>query len=128
MEQFKLRMWNSASQSYLYDIDNVFECLKQQHKFDGTMPDRGFVVEYNHKSEGMKWEMFIGKKDKNEKEVYEGDIISYKGALGLVYYDTDSAMFMAHFKLLRSRYSFDSIDEEFEVVGDINSLPKLIES
>jgi len=74
MEQFKLRMWNTASQSYLYDIENVFECLKQQHKFDGTMPDRGFVAEWDHRSEGMKWEIFTTLLDNKNCPIYEGDI------------------------------------------------------
>lgn len=126
MEQFKLRMWNPSSNSYLYDIDNVFECLKQQHKFDGTMPDRGFVGEWDHKSEGMKWEIYIGVTDKNDKEAYSGDIIYHKGAKGVIVYDSANAMFMVQFPYLRSTYSFDSIEGEFEIIGNINETPGLL--
>lgn len=88
MEQFKLRMWNNASNSYLYDIDNVFECLKQQHKFDGTMPDRGFIAEWDHKSEGMKWEVYTGEKDIENTEIYQNDIMQHpKDGIFLVIWD-----------------------------------------
>lgn len=122
----KLRMWNPASKSYLYDIDNVFECLKQQHKFDSTMPDRGFVHEFDHRSEGMKWEIFIGKQDKKHNEIYVGDILLHKGAKGTVIYDKSIAMFMIYFNLLRSIYSFDSIEGEVEIIGNINENPELL--
>lgn len=124
--EIKLRMWNPASQSYLYDIDNVFECLKQQHKFDGTMPDRGFVPAYDHKSEGMKWELYIGKTDQKGKEIYQGDLVLYKEATGCVFYDHDNAMFMINFPYLRSSYSFDSIEENVLIIGTINENPELL--
>lgn len=128
MENFKLRMWNPAGKKYLYDIDNVFECLKQQHKFDGTMPDRGFVNEWDHRSEGMKWEIFIGKQDEILQDIYQGDVIKYKGATGVIYYDKDNAMFMIEFPYLRSCYSFDSIEEDVLIIGNINENPELIKT
>jgi len=69
---------------------------------------------------------FTGLADKNRKDVFESDIVLYKGAKGTVTYDNRTAMFMLDFNLLRSSYSFDSIDEEFEVIGNIHTNPELL--
>lgn len=49
MREIKFRMYNPKSKSYLYDVENVFECLMQQIVHDKTMPTRGFKVPYDHK-------------------------------------------------------------------------------
>lgn len=126
MREIKFRIWNKGGNNMLYDIDNVLECLKQQIKFDNSMPDRGFVVGYDHRSDGMVWQQFTGLKDKNGKEVYEGDILMHKGAKGIVIYENSNAMFMVRFPLLRSVYSFDSIEGEIEIIGNIHENPELL--
>ena len=63
---------------------------------------------------------FIGLTDVNVEKVFCGDKIKYLGAIGVVYYESDTAMFMVRFELNRSIRSFDSIDEEFEVIGNIH--------
>lgn len=68
---------------------------------------------------------YIGLYDKFGTCVYVGDIILYKGAKGVVFYDDNSAMFMVNFELLRSLYSFDSIDDDFSVIGNIHDNPEL---
>lgn len=69
---------------------------------------------------------YTGRNDKNGVDIFEGGIVTYSGAAGIVFYDKDSSMFMVSFQLHRSRYSFDSLDEEVEVIGNIHDNKNLI--
>lgn len=130
MEQFKLRMWNPNSNSYLYDIDNVFECLKQQHKFDGTMPDRGFVAEWDHKSEGMKWEVYTGEKDLRNTEIYQNDIMHHpKDGIFLVIWDN---IWMGFAAKSPGSQAVDQLESKYlrqcYKIGTLNENPELFET
>ena len=64
---------------------------------------------------------FTGLRDKKGVDIYENDIILYQGAKGEVYYCNDTCMFMVRFRLNRSSWSFNSMDEEIEVIGNIHN-------
>lgn len=65
---------------------------------------------------------FTGRTDEFNVRIFENDIVLYAGAKGVVFYDSDSAMFMVKFEENRSRWSFDSMDEKIEVIGMIDDL------
>ena len=70
MREIKFRFWSGTKM--FYSIDEVYECLKQQVKFNagGEHP-----LAYDHVGwQSADFMQYTGLKDNNGKEIYEGDI------------------------------------------------------
>ena len=72
MREIKFRTWSNKAKKYFYGYC-AHECLTQQIVFDSKETCVG--LGYDHISDGMVFEQFTGLKDKNGKEIYDGDIV-----------------------------------------------------
>jgi uncharacterized phage protein (TIGR01671 family) len=130
MREIKFKLWNPHGKSMIEDVENVYDCLKQQHVHDKTQPSRGFTPAYDHVSEGFVWLQFTGVKDKKGRDIYEGDIVKYS----LDNPDGDSQTFIEEVIFHGSCFVVDgytpldvTIDWEVEVIGNVHENPELIQ-
>lgn len=71
---------------------------------------------------------FTGLKDKNKKEIFEGDIVEFKGCISIVEFRKDIGAFITRLKSGLECYNFWEYDSsKFEVIGNIYENPGLLE-
>lgn len=137
MRELKFRAWNGKEKQFArWDINNgkwdVFTRLWAE--IDGEMDDSQIAED----------EQYTGLKDKNGKEIYEGDIVEqfacgvhqFKGkecgrkTLWQVRWNEEECCFELHY-LSGSLFgdSLMSNDDEYEVIGNIHesNIPELME-
>jgi uncharacterized phage protein (TIGR01671 family) len=118
MRELKFRMWSKEVKKFFFDPENVYHCLKLSKN-----------EETSHLYEDMVWQQYTGLKDKNGKEIYEGDRVRFgytknEDFFGEVTWLEDRASFG-----VKSKNAFETFEDlmdymkYFEVVGNIFQLP-----
>jgi len=116
--EIKYKAWNGEEISKPCTIfsDNSFIFNNSENIFVND-------ADYNQ----LKILEYIGLQDKWGQEIYTDYIVIYKEARGFVFYSRDDAMYMVRFPLLRINYSFDSMEEKVEIIGNIHEDPYFLE-
>jgi hypothetical protein len=82
MKDIKFRMWTGSTM--LYNVSDVYECLKQQKAFDEgiKLGEQLGVIPYDHVGDGSLFLRYTGFKDNYPRdisnEIYEKDILCFE--------------------------------------------------
>jgi hypothetical protein len=120
MREIKFRIFDKKYNEYCEEPDFRWS-LSRNGKLYNSEND-----EWHDIGERFIVEFFTGVKDEVQNKIYEGDILLYLGAKGVVFYEEDTAMFLVKFKTNCSNWSFDSMDEPYEIIGNIYQNPELL--
>ena len=124
MNNLKCRAWHKEQKRYLpVDVvDFVDEVI-----YVYELVDEGYNNNVLYNFSSVIIEQFTGLKDKNGKEIYEGDIVKfYSKHIGKIVYRIGSLFFEEESGRHTPLCLFNPIDSE--VIGNIHDNPELLES
>ena len=119
MREIKFRAWDKLNKE-MFNVEIID--FQEKKLYEDTVSYRNF--------KNIELMQYTGLKDKNGKEIYEGDILSNRNDEKLYKVIFENGSFRAEFKGDFEEYSFDLIDvvaQSCEVVGNIYENPELME-
>ena len=117
----RFRAWDSVEKKFVehfFITDNSLICNMEKPTSDRKLP---IPIE---KSEMILMQS-TGLKDKNDKEIFEGDIVKCSGLLGTI--ELFKAMWICSFVKYNNYQKVGFFAQEIEVVGNIYENPELLE-
>lgn len=119
MREIKFRVWGKEEQRIIYDAEQTYD------NEPVNIPSFGMVVNLPKLFDVMQ---YAGLKDKNGKEIYEGDILQFSnGNLGEVIWSHLRAGFDVAFSNAMPEELDHSLANRCEVVGNIYENKELLE-
>lgn len=129
-DRFRFRYFNKISNKMVEctnyeNVDAIFECLKQQICYDNDISP----LPYDHMGNGLIFMQCTGLKDKNEKLIYEGDIVEILhsgGKRAEVYWNEKNVCFELKGEAVAYNAHITIRNDYFEVIGNVYQNPELL--
>ena len=131
-DRFNFRVWVKDSEEYIQDEAGECHIMHNGELICGDWVDDGYCGHYDYfNDDEVIIEFCIGLRDKNDKLIYDGDILQDSEQKILVKYDVNRHCFMFEYQDTRAYKPICDIDVlsgNFEIIGNIHENADLLEN
>lgn len=133
MREIKFRAW-SKHENLMGEVTGLrfsksqYPFLNVRFRKNGKVVDEGYYFGQEDGCDSIILMQYTGLKDKNGKEIYEGDIFRTSlGFVAVVKWDDDNGRFLGFIAGRERRIMYVGREPAVEVIGNIHENPELLE-